>query len=408
MNVAPVLILDEVSQTGIDLLLREPYYAHFLINLNKRVDTTTVDTLAVGAEGNHFVLYINPAFWNETLTRREHRYGVLKHEVLHLLFRHVTRSRDFANKQIYNIAADILVNQYIAPEQLPEGAVRLNGFSELSLKPEQTVDYYYQQLIELWRLQNQPDQYQGAYQYLRELLEQESGELKRHALWEQIAEGSTADQQLLDVQLATLVQIADQRTGNKSRGNLPAGIQQQLAAFNKRHIPQVNWRRTLRQFTASSSRTCLKNSLKKPSKRYGTSPGIKIRRRQKIMVVLDTSGSIAVHELELFFSEVYHLWKQGAQIQVVECDAAIGNVYPYQGKTPPVISGGGGTCFTAPVVYANEKFFPDAIIYFTDGYGRSPVVPSRTPILWLISGRGLQPEDKQWNDLPGQKIKMTE
>jgi predicted metal-dependent peptidase len=408
MNYPPSQILEEVARTGIKLLLEEAYYGHFLVNLNKRIEIVAIDTLAVGAEGNHFVLYINPAFWSEVLVKPEYRYGVFKHEILHLLFKHVTRSRDFANKLVYNIAADILVNQYIAPEQLPQGAVLLSKFVGIELIAEQTVDYYYEQLMALWHTDDPGQQQTPAYKYLQQIRDQELEALKRHALWELIANGSAVDQQLLDIQLANLVQIASQRTNIKDIGKLPASIQRQLAAFELKHVPEVNWRKVLRLFSESSSKTFLKNTLKKTSKRYGSTPGIKIRRRKKLLIALDTSGSIGTEELKVFFSEVYHIWKQGAEIQVVECDVAIGRVYAYQGKTPIKVTGGGGTNFTPPLVYANERYFPDAIIYFTDGYGYRPEVASRAPVMWLISKAGVKPTDKYWQDLPGRKVKMNE
>ena len=168
--------------------------------------------------------------------------------------------------------------------------------------------------------------------------------------------------------------------------------------------PSINWRRTLRLFAASSSRTRIRNTIKKPSKRYGTSPGIKIQRKQKIGVALDSSGSVNHEELQLFFSELYHIWKQGAEIMVVECDVDIQRIYPYRGKTPELVQGRGGTRFDAPIKWANEDYRPDALIYFTDGFAAKPEIRCRIPLLWMISPNGLAAEN--WDSLPGRKVKM--
>jgi predicted metal-dependent peptidase len=167
----------------------------------------------------------------------------------------------------------------------------------------------------------------------------------------------------------------------------------------------VNWRRILKLFANSSSRTKVRNTLRRPSKRYGTNPGIQVKKKQKVLIAIDTSGSIQMDELKEFFNEVYHIWKQGAQVKVVECDTIIHQTYNYRGKTPEKVSGGGGTAFEAPIKYANEEYRPDALVYFTDGYGSNPNIKSNCPILWLLSKNG---SDVSYiSDFQGRKVKMT-
>ena len=60
------------------LLIKEPFYGLFLLNINKRF-SEKIETAAVGIEGINPVLYINKGFWaglNETM-----QLAVLKHEV---------------------------------------------------------------------------------------------------------------------------------------------------------------------------------------------------------------------------------------------------------------------------------------------------------------------------------------
>ncbi len=47
-----------VAKIGKDLMIREPFYGLYLLNLNKVV-TDTISTLAVGLDGINTVLYIN-------------------------------------------------------------------------------------------------------------------------------------------------------------------------------------------------------------------------------------------------------------------------------------------------------------------------------------------------------------
>ncbi len=141
-------VLDQLAEVSIQLLLKEPYYGHFFTRLLRQV-TDSIPTLAVCAAGDSVVLLVNPQFWQQGLADADHRLGVLKHELFHLVFRHIFRHQDFANKSAFNIDADLVVNQYIARHQLPSGAVRLNCFPQLKLETDQTVDYYNQLLPEV-------------------------------------------------------------------------------------------------------------------------------------------------------------------------------------------------------------------------------------------------------------------
>ena len=44
------------------------------------------------------------------------------------------------------------------------------------------------------------------------------------------------------------------------------------------------------------------------------------------------------------------MWKQGAEIVVLECDAEVKRKYSYSGKFQKYISGGGGTLFDPVLV----------------------------------------------------------
>jgi predicted metal-dependent peptidase len=122
---------------------------------------------------------------------------------------------------------------------------------------------------------------------------------------------------------------------------------------------------------------------------------------------VDTSGSIGKEELSVFFNEVHHIWRQGAEIQVLECDAAVQRVYHYKGVPPEFVTGGGGTDFNPPITYGNENFRPDGLIYFTDGVAPAPTVTARFPLLWVISSYGIDSTSEEFRVLPGRKAKLT-
>ena len=129
---------------------------------------------------------------------------------------------------------------------------------------------------------------------------------------------------------------------------------------------------------------------KRISKRYGTRPGIKVQRNQKIAVGLDTSGSISYDALNLFFNEIHSMWQNGAEIEIIECDDKVQNTYNYNGKFPKFVSGQGGTDFTPVFQHINKErnTIYDGCIYLTDGFAGEPRIKPKCKVLWLITPNG--------------------
>ena len=410
-------ILKEVTSVTIELLLQEPFFGHFLTGLIKEVNPH-VPTLGVRLDGPDAVqLSINPEFWDKELARKEYRYGVIKHEILHIALRHILMVDRFSHKQLFNIAADIVVNQYVDKGQLPEGAILLEQFRDFKMDPGQDVGYYYKRLLAEHRKGNTGGSSGGergaggnpSSQRLAELLSGENEWLQRHDEWHrQMANLSAAERSNLEQKIDSIIHTASERVGEREIGNLPGELKSYLKTIEGRHKPSLDWRRALRLFASSSNRTFLKNTIRRPSKRYGTTPGIKIRHKQRLLVAVDTSGSVSDPEVQRFFSEIYQIWRHGAEVMVVECDTAIKRQYPYRGHSPDFVMGRGGTDFNAPLEFANKHFHPDGIVYFTDGYALAPRVESRYPVMWLITPNGLPEHTGIWDQLPGRKVKMRE
>lgn len=400
-------ILDELATISVRLLLQEPFYAHLLSSLNKQVvgPEHEVETLAVGLEATGYVLYVNADFWDKNLSSSDHRYGVLKHELLHLVFRHHAAYAENLDERLQNVAFDLVVNQYIERTLLPDDSIFLASFPDLRLQEGQTWFYYYQQLVDL-RRQDAPGDGSGTPdQVTLENIKSDSHGMDRHQPWRNLRQRDALDKSVAETHLDSLLRTAHQRTTAAAWGALPGDVREVLKPLLQAPPPQLNWRRTLRQFAKSASRTHLQNTIRRPSKRYGTTPGLRIARKQRLLVAVDTSGSIGEAEAQAFFEEIFQLWRTGVQVTVVECDTRIQQRYEYQGKTPNVWHGRGGTDFDAPLALANAEQ-PDALIYFTDGYANKPATQPRVPVLWLITPAGIEPAHPYWQGLPGRKIKM--
>ncbi len=401
-------ILEEVTRTSIKILLKEPFYAHIFSCLSKEVTgpESEVKTMAVGLAGLNHVVYVNERFWDEILTHPDHRYGVVKHEILHIVFKHTLVREPSKDRHLMNIAMDLAVNQHILREQLPAGALLLETFPELHLQKEQTWPYYYEKLKTLQ--QEMEGRFKGTASAANlAAIQKDSHGLDRHALWEIVETLSETNLSICDSIIDNLLILAHQKTPQNAWGNIPGNIRELLDKLLIRPEPLVDWRRVVKLFSESSSKTKVKNTMKRPSKRFGTVPGIKIKKLKKLLIAVDTSGSVEKQDLEDFFGEIYHLWRQGAEVKVVECDTVIQREYDYRGKTPSFVLGRGGTDFNEPIRFANRVFQPDGLIYFTDGFARQPETTPRCPLLWVITKDGLSPDSDEFKMLPGRKAKLV-
>lgn len=130
--------------------------------------------------------------------------------------------------------------------------------------------------------------------------------------------------------------------------------------------------------------------MKRVSKRFGTRPGTKIKRFQKLAVAIDTSGSINIDDFNDFFGEIHSMWRFGAEIDILECDAEIQKKYSYRGRIPEFIHGGGGTSFDPVFEHIKSNRFEryDGCIYLTDGYAPEPTIKPPCKVFWCITKDG--------------------
>ena len=115
------LAQEEISRCTVELLRNEPFYGHILGGMQRHF-TESVKTLAVGLRGDAIQLMVSPQFLLKELTKADNRTAVLKHEVLHLVFKHLFRNQSLSHDpKLWNLATDLVVNQYIATHSTIDG-----------------------------------------------------------------------------------------------------------------------------------------------------------------------------------------------------------------------------------------------------------------------------------------------
>jgi predicted metal-dependent peptidase len=380
----------ELAKSVVKLLRAEPFYAHILSNLTRKMGLD-IPTMAVSFKEDQLFLHINPVFLIEQLNENQ-RIGVLKHEVLHIVFKHLFRGNR-KNPFVENLAADIVVNQFVAPWPLPEGAVYLTSFPELNLIKNQTLEYYYNELIKLQDKNAKSDSpiSHAQFEKLKEDFEKTNGS---HQLWSEEAQTN------LDRIVNKVCKSSKEKLDNTSWGNVPNEIKRIIDLLSA--PPVINWKNVLRIFSISCGRTTLRATHRKESKRFEGSEGTKIKRLRRLVVAIDTSGSINVDLFTKFWNEIVALNKTGTELMILQCDADIhsANIYK-KSNTLPEIIGGGGTSFDPVFNWMKKNRQYNGLIYFTDGYAMKPTIKINLPTLWCVYG-----SNQDISDLPGKVIKV--
>ena len=384
-------LLDKLAKTTKNIMLSEPFYGYFLIGLNKKF-ISSLPTAGVSKHGIGMQLAINPDFFTDL--SEDHRHGLIKHELLHISFGHLFLCERYSNFKLFNIAADLEINQYIAEHQLPAGGLTLDAFAELNLDRKAGTDYYYKKLEEA--------QKQGTCQALDNILQQMDGNSQYdHETWKEFDELSEADKKLVEKQVEHQLKETHENT-TKKQGTVPGELADILDRLLNIEPPKFDWKGYLRRFIGNSSVTYTKKLRRKYNKRYSGNPGLKIKFKNHICVGVDTSGSVSATELQEFMSELVHMHKTGHKITVVQCDTEITDVSEFNPKKDWDIHGRGGTSFQPVVDHYNlTSSRYTALIYFTDGEAYAPTdCPNNA--LWVHSSMCSINED-----LPGLKIQLN-
>ena len=397
---------EQLAKASKDLILSEPFYGLFLIMLNKRWEKS-VPTAGVCLNGINYQLLISEEYWSKL--SEPHRIGLLKHELLHIGFFHLTEYSSLTDRELANIAMDLEINQYIAAHLLPPGGMVLSMFPELNLEPKKGTHYYYEKLQQGKKDGNCPNlnkKLQGMGQGQMTVTisvkgKDQEAQMPDHSTWKDMQDLPEATQKLVQKQVEHILkEVAEQ--AQKSCGSIPGEFSEILSRINHKEEPKFDWRGYLRRFSGGSTKIYTKKTRRKFNKRYDENPGLKIKPKRHILVAIDTSGSVSKDELNEFLGEMYHIQKTGTEITVVQADTAISHIEKFNHRKDFQVYGRGGTCFQPVIDYYNENTSKyTCLFYFTDGEASAPT-KAKGRMLWVLSSTSNINED-----LIGPQIKLN-
>ena len=257
---------------------------------------------------------------------------------------------------------------------------------DFGLPQGQYYEWYANRLNDM--VQGQQSQNQGEEQSQEQ--DQDGGESKDTdytSLWE--------EDQFQARLITDLVQSTTQW------GSLPGDM---VELIKKAAEGKIDYRGALRTFRSSILSQKRRLTRMRPSRRFGFEQmGSHYDFTTRLLVAIDTSGSVGSDVLGRYFRIITTFFKYGIQeIDILMFDADVQREpvtlkEAQKNKQTFEVKGRGGTDFQAPVNYVAEHPGYDGLIIMTDGYAPVPSVPAflKTKLLWVIDN---EPSYKQHYD----------
>jgi predicted metal-dependent peptidase len=359
---------DKIAKAIKALVQNLPFYGLFMLSLNKVFSETFPSYGAVSLTNSMRINMIFNTKLCDTLTKRQLIF-LVTHELNHITRNHLFMDKHFPNRVMANIAMDLAINSDILKDHSDimdfiEGGVLPERYS---LPNNKSSRWYYDELTKIQESINKKQQSQSQVnggqgnfsdkEQNDSNLTQEEQNLKEDLMspeerfehnWEkQLEELSDLEKQMVQNNIQHTLKKTVEEHKLRSKGNIPAYMKDMIDNLFQIKPENFDWKAFYRRFLGVSVSTKRKPTRKRQSKRFPEFQGSKSKKQHRILYAVDTSGSMCAKDIEDAFSEVYHVWKAGAIVDVIECDTVINRVYEYKGKTPEFISGRGGkSCAT--------------------------------------------------------------
>lgn len=367
-----------ISASLLRLRMRSPFFATLAL-FARFIPTPRTATAATDGKD----ILFNPDYLLSLPTPQQD--GLLLHEILHAALLHVLR-RGVRDKEVWNIAADIVVNGIIDRQgyfDLPSGGIRDKELEHLSV--EEIYELLQQQCFHC--LSN-PDLLEGMGEGTEGSVE--NGDGNNSSQIQGLDSLSAAKKAELESHWRNAMQQATVIARTTSQGTLPAGMERELGALD---TAQLDWRSYLWRYLVKTP-----TDYTEFDRRF-IGRGLYLETLQgesvKVYVAVDTSGSIDDRLLKMFLSEVRGILNSYPHL---ECELyyADADVYGAFELNPdreiPQPQGGGGTSFVPffdKICDRWDGMTTAVCVYLTDGYGNFPSTAPELPVLWVVTPGGL-------------------
>jgi predicted metal-dependent peptidase len=363
---------EKFEETMVNSLVDPQYvfYAHVIASTKVSFDEKFPAPAGVCFRKNQYNLIINPETFNAYSLKE--RKGILVHEALHIVLRHIGRFKN-KNRKIANMAADIAINQFI--KDLPNDCLTHTMFN---LEEKLAFENYYSLLrnkAEKIKFSQNPD---GTYSVE---IKGKKYQIDPHAAEE--LNDENIPQEIMDA----ISEEITKRSMEKSRGLIPSDVSEMI---NKMLSKVVNWKKFIKNEMSNTS-IDVEETIKKRNRRFMNRieiKGFKQTFSSEGVVILDTSGSVDTSFISKTLGEINNLCKStGSTVKLIQVDAQVQEVKNFNENSKSFsIKGRGGTHLYPAIEYIQKnKIRHDYIIVITDGECESswPTHP-KTRVFFLL------------------------
>lgn len=396
---------------------KEVYYGYFLLNMETEVDFYENILAAVSFENNPVKFISNPLLLCK-MSLPEILF-VICHEIDHILYNHPSdfarfiTAPDSEKHYKFNLAADAAINDNLRSEikirnlsflKVPESSVTSEVISDITAKFNEKTAlrrnmnwlYYYSAIKDLdFSLKLDFCLFGGGGGNLngysvsgkkQVVTEKNCGKTPSHS-WNENAELPEIQEKIKD-----FLNSVNESLPDNVRGELPMCFEKQIEIINK--PATLPWSVILKRLigTVNSGKRKTKTRLNRRQPTRFDLSGEMSDKILKLVVAIDTSGSMSEEMISDVFNEIFEIIKKRRfDLTIIECDAELQKVYKVKKRDDieTTVIGAGGTSFTPVIEYLNNnKYYRDAVlIYFTDGFGECEIPkPLTYKNIWVISG----------------------
>jgi len=386
----PAIPTFDLNQHMARLLMSEPFFASLSRRIDKKEDRSIPTAgVWVNAQSGNFELMYNPDFF-ASLESDTQRLAILKHEFYHIIFLHVTgRLPAGGMSKKWNYATDLAINGL--PDMvnaLPSNCLipAVKGSIFENFPAGLSAEQYYEMLPD-GTGEGEGGTGEGSESGDGQGGEGEGGDQPHgsHDGWGgNDPNVSDAVKEIAKERLKDAVKKAAMDASKNGWGSVGSEMRQDII---DRMTQTVDWKKTLRYFIKTSTRSNKVSSIKRINRRYPRiHAGRKVTRTARIAIAIDQSGSVSNDMLAKFFTELDGL-AQLAEFVVVPFDTDVDKdlVYTWKKgerkKAERVMCG--GTCFDAPTRWANENKV-DGMIVLTDMEASKPIA-CKSQRMWMTT-----------------------
>ena len=401
-----------LSNVRCRVLIVQPWYGT-VISRFKWIENEKIETMGVRVMPRGIVECMYAPEFLEKYTV-DQLIAVTCHEVEHIIRMHCARDRfiqDIGHKHLWNIACDWVINgtrsdkrienlpdegTFIPVKSNNEDAKQWKGCDIDSIHLNGTAEEFYE-----WLKNNVKTEVVEGSNGKAVVTKTKGGHIiqvtiiDNHDTWGE----SQASAEDMRTTAKDLARAATQRTA----GKVPGHLEEAIAALQK---PQHNWiyqwRNIIGRVAGNKRRTYSRRARRRDS--FGVK-GVSRHASIKLVIGVDTSGSMSQKMLQRVFSEVEAM-SQHFKIYLVQFDTQVNDVSEYhRGDWKKIkLKGRGGTDFESFFQHLEDhKMVGKMNCIVTDGFDALPR-KRNYPVTWVVIGKqGVEYLEKQ-GELWGEKV----